>query len=269
MAFPSLSRKNSTKLKEEENDNPTTIVTVGNNLVKRSHDHEPHSCKPVHHDYWIRTVDINESIFYYNVKTGENSWLMPCCICYRVAEKFCLECSASFCERHFIKRHENNGDDHHWKIKEEGNREELKVDEEYCISCLVKRATKMCTECWDPFCTKCFQLVHSVGYLKTHNSENYYTSKQNWHVIKRNGKGSDYFFHGTTKVSTYEKPPELMNRTERQYYDDFMKYKMEADNNVDQIDALQFELEKLRFSKDSMVVQMQDLMNTLKKKDSI
>jgi hypothetical protein len=270
MSFPSLTRFYSTKVKLED-ENAGQTGEPESTTVMRNYDQDPHLCKPIHYEGWIRTVDENENIYYYNVKSGESAWLRPCRICYRSSDKFCRECSVSYCERHFVKLHANDAGGegfsaHHWQVKEEGSRDEIGPEDEYCISCLTKKATKMCTECWDGYCSRCFPLAHSSGHLKTHQATNFKLAKQGWYKTRRNGKGSDYYYNGTSKESTYEKPPDLMNTVERQYYDNFTEYKNQADSNVKKIEELQYELERLKFSKDSMVAQMTDLMNILKGK---
>lgn len=130
---------------------------------------------PKYFEFWIRCMDINQSVYYYNNKTGESTWLAPCAICYKTSDKYCVDCKVSYCDLHFYLKHKDINSNiseksttssnnnaiinkaHQWMAKELPQQEVLKPHEVYCIECNLKRATKMCTECWDAYCNKCFE----------------------------------------------------------------------------------------------------------------
>jgi hypothetical protein len=154
--------------------------------------------KPANFDFWVRAMDVNGLIYYYNTKSGESTWLAPCVVCYKNGERFCLKCAVPYCEKHFQKKHKYmaNPDEHMWSTQEQQTeREELTDPEhqEYCIECQLKVANRLCLECWDPYCVRCFDLVHHVGNLKTHTVMTYSRAHEGWFTVRRydgaNGTG--------------------------------------------------------------------------------
>lgn len=235
---------------------PTTATTATTETIY---------LKPLHYDAWIRSMDDSGNIYYFNSETNESSWLMPCSTCYRPADKWCVQCMLSFCDKHFQKKHKDlvtdevrdfsaamnalpvdatneNGSTksgksnkstkamlkssskrnlgsfsknqldsseiskyHQWTTVEIEKRAELKGDEEYCIECHLKVATKVCSECWDCYCTKCFDLVHHVGALKLHKVLPYRRARSTWYTVRKGAGEADYYVNGETKETTYDK----------------------------------------------------------------
>ncbi len=66
----------------------------------------PSIAKPANYDFWVRSVDDNGTVYYYNSMSGESTWLLPCNICYKTADRWCIQCNLSYCERHFVKKHD-------------------------------------------------------------------------------------------------------------------------------------------------------------------
>lgn len=60
---------------------------------------------PEEFHYWIRDKDKNGMIFYVNSQTRESSMLGPCSVCYKISDKWCLQCESSYCDKHFAKKH--------------------------------------------------------------------------------------------------------------------------------------------------------------------
>ena len=82
--------------------------------------------------------DDKANIYYYNMFTGESSWLPPCVVCGDQAERYCGNCEVAYCEN----PEELHGDDaededyktHVWALVEY-EKEELKKGEQYCLEC--------------------------------------------------------------------------------------------------------------------------------------
>lgn len=286
--------------------------------------------KPYNFDYWIRALDTNLAVYYYNSKSGESTWLAPCTVCYKNGERWCMQCNLSFCEKHYLKKHKylDDAEEHTWSNQEKDTtREELKdlTQEEYCIECNLKVANRVCKECWDAYCAPCFAIVHHVGHLKTHTALSYARAHQDWYTVRRydqpvNGNGEansssggeapggesaaavaaaaaqnirslsssfiatgiservvsntaesasstvvnnaskipgvlEFYRHGTTGETTYEKPVELMNDLERVLHENFITHQAAAAKYVQEVEALQFEVAKLQYERDSLLVE--------------
>lgn len=231
---------------------------------KEKEEEEDGYLKPHDFDHWVRTLDGDKKIYYYNTMTGESTWLAPCQICFRTGEKWCLDCKSTYCDKHYAKIHRNEKDPeyetlrkHKWSKNELGQeREPLeKSDDVYCIECNMKVATKLCDVCWDPYCSKCFDLVHHVGYLKQHKGINIHRAKLQWYCVRQQEPEPDYYINGATGEKTYEKPKELMTELEKILTENFFTHKEAAEEYVKQIEELQFELEKTKYEKDQLLLQ--------------
>ena len=52
---------------------------------------------------------------------------------------------------------------------EEGEEEDQeKLRDKYCVECTERIAVRLCNECQDKFCTRCFKLTHALGGRRTH-----------------------------------------------------------------------------------------------------
>jgi hypothetical protein len=175
------------------------------------------------------------------LQTGESRWLAPCCVCGENAERFCIDCGASYCLDHYEREHNNDKmRDHEWSNLET-EKEPLRPGEVHCCECKRRVAKVMCTTCWDPYCAECFRCVllpllllqldalrrthpdpsppprashpppqryvHHIGALRDHLPVNYKKAKQGWLCIKAKIEGErDYYVNGTTGETSYEKP---------------------------------------------------------------
>lgn len=63
----------------------------------------------------------------------------------------------------------------------------------------------------------------------------------------------DYYVHGLTGETTFEKPIELMTEQERTYYENFRAHQKAAQEHVEKISKLQFDLEAVTYERDTMV----------------
>jgi hypothetical protein len=239
--------------KKKEGDNDLTDEDAMNNANRY--------IKPADFEYWVRALDTNEQIYYYNTKTGETTWLAPCSICYKPGERWCKGCNVTYCEKHYLKQHriydEMELEEHRWIPKEEDiSREEIinPNEEEYCVDCGVKIATKMCDICWDPYCQKCFDLVHHVGALREHKALNYARAKKQWYTVKKYGKEPDQYVNGETGETTTEKPQELMTDLEIVLIENIKSHQAATETYLKQIEDLHIDLEKATKERDKLVI---------------
>jgi len=171
-------------------------------------------------DTWLRQIDERGNVYYFNMKNGDSAWLPPCVVCGETAERHCHDCAMAYCEKHYeIKHTENDGElkAHVWSLCEY-EKEVLKPGEIYCIECKKKCAKIMCMECWDSYCNECYKFTHHTGALKYHRTMPYARAKKGWTCSKAKLPGEpDFYVHGSTGVTTYEKPIELMNEVRHRY----------------------------------------------------
>eukprot|EP01036_Dinobryon_divergens_P039914 gene39914-52688_t len=71
----------------------------------------------------------------------------------------------------------------------------------------------------------------------------------------------DYYVNGATGETTYDKPESLFAESELEYYKNFIAHKEAAEDHVKRIEALQYDLEKMKYDRDLNFVN-QSLENT-------
>jgi hypothetical protein len=231
--------------------------------------------KPYDLEHWVRMVDANKTIYYYNTLTGESQWLAVCNVCFHNGEKWCMNCKQSYCDKHYAKKHRNEKDPEHALLrKHKWSKNELALEQEaleqpgdeYCIECNLKPATKLCDTCWDAYCSRCFDLVHHVGQLKQHKGINYRRAKLQWYCVHLPPPASDIYVNGTTGERTYEKPDALMTSMEKILTENFNTHKVAAEEYSKKIEELQFELEKARYERDKLTLENVSLAQQAKSK---
>jgi hypothetical protein len=225
-------------------------------------------------DQWIRNINERGQVYYYNQLTSESKWLPPCCQCGKDAERWCTDCCLSYCVEDFKLIHDtkvpengteggggegedgidmsaaNGMSEHVWAVAEL-EKEILKPGQVYCIECKKRVCTRVCLSCWDYYCDPCFKFVHHVGDLKLHETVSYARAKKGWIAIKPKEKGEKiYYLNGVTGETSYEKPVELMNETEKINYQNFVTHRKAAETHVQTIEKLQMELEGLKYERD-------------------
>lgn len=210
-------------------------------------------------DAWIRNVDERGQVYYYNQQSGESRWLPPCVKCGKESDRWCLECGVAYCVEDHVTIHDKSEDEemmaHKWSATEL-SKETLKQGEVYCCECKKRAATCVCTVCWDYYCDSCFKFVHHVGELRNHPVISYKKSKQGWVCVKPVGKGeAPYYVNGKTGQTSYQKPRELMNPTELEYFNNFESHRKAAEEHVEKIEKLQYELEAVKYERDRMLVE--------------
>jgi hypothetical protein len=239
--------------------------------------------KPDDYDHWIKCKDENnyDKIYYHNTVTSETSWLLPCNICFTSADKWCLQCNVSYCDSHFQKRHtvanttkEGDADQEHfsthqWSLYEiESTKEEATSgQDEYCLHCEVKIASRLCSICWDAYCNRCFDLIHHVGALKEHKPLNLKRAKLGW-FIKR-GKTEDerdLYVNGFTGDERSEKPTELMNDLERILLQNWKSHEKAVEDYSKIVEDLREKVEKATKERDKVTVELATLANQIKTK---
>ena len=205
--------------------------------------------KPLYHEYWIRSMDTQKLIYFYNVRTGESSWLGPCGTCCKDSHKYCIDCGKAYCDTHFKKRHEKKSrHKHKWAHADPPNPDKLdpRKGSAHCIECSLKEATLMCTDCWDGYCETCFHLVHHCGDLIYHQAKPYLEAKKGWTVVLGTAKEPEYYVHGETEKTTFEKPYELMSPLEKRFFRQFKKVEAKVQELVEEVEKVQFEVEGTR-----------------------
>ena len=63
----------------------------------------------------------------------------------------------------------------------------------------------------------------------------------------------DYYVHGTTGETTYDKPYDLMTDLERTFYDNFKNHQKTAEEYAAKIDKLQVDLEAASYARDMLL----------------
>lgn len=153
-------------------------------------------------------------------------------------------------------------------------RPRLLEHQEFCLECQLNLAEQVCSECWDRYCTSCFQKIHRVGSLKLHQPLPYdETMSNNWYTIRAGQYGNtatiDRYINGETQESTYEKPRALMNSLEGKFYDQWKLYENGSQELYQMIDELQFEIEKAKYEKEKMLLEMQEMQKNFKTRANI
>ena len=186
--------------------------TVGRNyfynyITGESSWQPPEAWKVKPSEMWVRNKDDRDNVYYYNMQTGESRWLPPCCLCGVGSERWCVDCGVGFCLGCYDTQHVSDRMQAHEWSNMEMEKEALRPGEAHCCECKKRVAKVVCTTCWDPYCAECFRYVHHTGALKDHVPVNYKKAKAGWSCIKAKVEGDrDYFVHGTTGETTYDKP---------------------------------------------------------------
>jgi hypothetical protein len=244
---PDAAETNAAAAAEDE----TQIVAVQprSSSFKEKKDKGRCKCNPLTSKWWVRSCDTKQAAYYYNVRTGESRWLPPCAVCSLPGKKWCITCKGSYCADDFSQYHDNTDWwQHKWAHVEPCKRDVLEKDQVYCRECGIVAATKMCTECWDPYCKSCFKLIHSVGILKTHKKKDYAKAVAGWMPVKdKSTKGGEYYVNGAMNTSTYDKPFELMTETEKTFKIGYDKFSDQLSKQHNDMEKLQFDLESTSY----------------------
>jgi hypothetical protein len=208
-------------------------------------------------DQWIKNVDDRLNVYYYNQQTGESRWLPPCCVCGEEAARWCADCGVAYCENDFDFNHAEGNPkgyvNHSWSLTEYV-KDILLPGEIYCIECKRRAAKRVCTTCWDSYCEECYKYVHHIGALKSHRYISYKKAKKGWMCIKSKVPGEpDYYINGSTGITTYDKPKELMTEQELIYYENYETHKVALDENIKKIEKLQVDLETVTYDRDTIL----------------
>jgi hypothetical protein len=143
--------------------------------------------------------------------------------------------------------------EHMWSAAEV-EKDILKVGQVYCVECKRRNGNRMCTTCWDPYCDLCFKAIHHKGSLRGHDYLPYQEAKAGWSIVKARMPGEqDYYVHGVTGETTFDKPMELMTESEKIFFHNFQIHQAKAEEHVKKIDELQIELESAQYERDTLM----------------
>ena len=240
----------------------------------------PNMKKPKDSDFWSRVHDEeNDTIYYVNSLSNETRWLAPCSICYNQADKWCIQCSASYCLKHFASKHplnekefqDRNIDDpsithenisfHQWSLRELPS---IETDEEICVDCNRRVATKLCSICWDAYCQGCFERVHHVGFLRDHKALNLKRARLTWYILPSDS--GETYVNGFTGEKRTEKPVELMTDVERALLQNWTSHQKTMEEFSERAEELEKQLEKLKTERDKTTVELAQLAHQIKTK---
>lgn len=246
-------------------DNESMDSFAAENATLKDEDDGYDYSKPDGFDTWIRAVDDEKAVYFYNVQSGESAWLGPCATCCKPSNKYCVDCKSAYCDPHFKKRHEKKSrQKHHWQIADPPDIPKIRADAVFCIECSLKIATTMCMDCWDAYCPDCFRIVHRIGALWYHPQMPYQEARKGWIRVRGASiKDPDTYTNGTTGVTTYEKPYELMNPVERKLHRQFKRVEAAAAEAVDEIAKLQFQVEQTKFERDRTWEESQSALHAM------
>jgi hypothetical protein len=249
---PTSTADDTFELEGDVPDNESIDSFTAENAALKDEDDGYDYSKPDGFETWIRAVDDEKAVYWYNVKSGESAWLGPCATCCKPSSKYCIDCKSAFCDPHFKKRHEKKSrQKHHWQIADPPNVPKIRPEEVFCIECSLNVATLMCTDCWDAYCANCFKITHRIGVLRFHPTLPYEEARKGWIQVRGASiKDADTYVNGTTGVTTYEKPVELMNPLERKLHKKFKRVEALTAEAVSEIEQLQFDVEQTKFQRD-------------------
>lgn len=212
---------------------------------------------------WSKHINENGIIYYYNELTGASAWLAPCFICGDTSERYCMDCKSSFCARDYESYHTiklSDGAFHKWLTQEPSEAylanhvDELKEGEVHCIECNTRVATRMCLECWDAYCNKCFSSVHHIGYLKFHKSISYARARCNWMKLRRPHDQADLYMNGQTGEITPERPEEFKSDLEKVLETNIATHEIALKENQELIKKIQAECARSKAERDQLLL---------------
>lgn len=224
---------------------------------------------------WERLVDEAKNVYYIHTPSGETDWLPPCCRCGDFSTKFCIGCAASYCDKDWEKVHNkpiksmyterqlnklNEFKEHKTATTEPYSANFLKekldsnLHEVHCIECTMKKATKMCLECWDAYCTDCYKNIHHVGALKYHRVVPYSRAVLGWVRIQKFGAEPDIYRDGASGNTTVERPEEFLSELEIVYRDSTVLFETENKKNKAIMKKLEAELEEVKKERDGLLI---------------
>jgi hypothetical protein len=90
--------------------------------------------------------------------------------------------------------------------------------------------------------------------MRTHDYMPYFEARKGWVCVKAKYPGEqDYYVHGISGETTYEKPLELMSESEKIFFNNFVTHKAAAEEHVERIAQLQLQLEEASYERDSLM----------------
>lgn len=236
---------------------------------------------------WTKVVEADSGFIYYRSSAGAIRWLQSCHLCGQPGDKWCLQCSSTYCDQDFLKSHHISANQiatkaisreksglanidredfifHQWSTKEVP---QLQEGDHPCINCLREQPVKLCSVCWDSYCQRCFELVHHIGALKDHKSLNLNRAKLAWYVEpNKDDAKMDQYVNGFTGEARTEKPPELMSDSERVLLQNWTNYRATKEEYSQVVQNLRTELNTALIEKDKVTVEMAKLANQIKQR---
>lgn len=239
---------------------------------------------------WSRVEESENHLVYYRNNLNEIRWLQDCKTCGKGSEKWCLQCGSSYCEKDFVKVHcadmKQVSDPivlreysrtakidrsqflfHQWAPREMPLEENTINSDELCIHCKRIKASKLCAECWDPYCQRCFELVHHIGGLKDHKPLNMTRAKLAWFILPNHeNPNHDLYINGFTGENRSDKPPELMSDLERVLSQNWTNHRKAKEEYFSVVEDLRAQLDIAIVERDKVTVELAQLANQIKQK---
>lgn len=223
---------------------------------------------------WTRCIDKSNNIYYVNNINGESAWLAPCCSCLKPSDRWCLQCKLAYCKKDFARVHTltTEGKDtsdrskHRWCFQELQEPTRLEKDEANCISCDRNIGSKMCMDCWDPYCQPCFKAAHHNGALRQHRALPYQRAKLGWIFVRSDGRLPDYYVNGTTGTATQDKPVEMMTDMEKVMLKSCEVYASASKGHIELIEKLRAELIRAELDRDNALIESGKVLQEIRAK---
>ena len=196
-----------------------------------------------------------------------------CVLCEsHLATLRCLQCEDNYCDSCFADSHKGAKRKKHEVEKLKPIADELQEDEKHCIDCQVRRATRLCDLCGDPYCDACYKRSHAKGKKAEHTWTPWedLEKREDWVEVWDENAQAPFWYNVITRASEWEKPLLLMEGQERF---DFLKKKEQESKAYQAVKLKDQEMLKLREQVDAMekltiaqAKENEDLKNPKKKK---
>eukprot|EP00949_MAST-11_sp_MAST-11-sp1_P003793 g3793.t1 len=169
----------------------------------------------------------------------------------RLAEEHCKDCDDSYCHGCFGTLHATGRKVSH--LSSEINpwlRDELAEGQAHCVECDSSVATRVCDQCGDGYCERCFIRTHKRGKKALHTWRTWEEAQTPWEEFFDEDQQRPIYYNTLTKERTYDKPPALLWGTERMaFLEKEEARRMMNESQDDAMKALQEQILQLQAEK--------------------